>query len=428
MLIQYFSQPYFEPMKQDWSTKLSLLFITFALLLGVGCSSPGDETGNEPTKLLLISFDGFRYDYLSKAETPNFGSFIEEGVMAESLIPIFPTKTFPNHYSIVTGLYPENSGLIGNTMYDPKWDKWYRISNREAVENGEWYQGEPIWSTVEKQGLVAGTMFWVGSEADIQGMRPTYWKTYDGSMSDRARIDTVVSWFTRKQTPIDFGTLYFELVDSQGHDYGTRSDSLIAAVEKSDRLLGYLAERLKQEHFYEQMNIMIVSDHGMVDLSAEKTIVLDSLIDLDDVKRYTLDPVTMLQPNQGKVEKVYEQLKQSENHYTVYKKENLPERYHLKNHRRVMDIIVVADMPYTILTSEHEDDFIKSLPQGTHGYDYNQKEMHGIFAARGPAFVSGDTTSSFQNVHIYELMSHLLGLKPAPNDGTLDSVKVLLKQ
>ncbi|MDZ7691489.1 MAG: ectonucleotide pyrophosphatase/phosphodiesterase [Balneolaceae bacterium] len=225
------------------------------MLVTAACTTSNNGAQTQPPKLLLVSIDGFRYDYLSKTETPNFDDFIQNGVTSEGLIPIVPSKTFPNHYSMVTGLYPENSGLVNNTMYDPEWDKWYRISDRQAVENGDWYQGEPIWNTAEKQGITTGTMFWIGSEADIQGMHPTYWKSYDGSMKDRARIDTVVSWFTKEQNPINSGTLYFELVDSYGHDYGTTSDSLVTAIEKSDRLLGYLKQRLQQagtlgEHEY----------------------------------------------------------------------------------------------------------------------------------------------------------------------------------
>ncbi|MDR8392669.1 ectonucleotide pyrophosphatase/phosphodiesterase [Aliifodinibius sp. S!AR15-10] len=404
--------------------KIIYQLIALLLILFTSCSK---SSNNSTGKLLLISFDGFRYDYLSKTETPNFDRFISIGVMAESLIPVVPTKTFPNHYSIVTGLYPENSGLVGNTMYDPEWDEWYRISDREAVANGDWYQGEPIWNTAERQGLTTGTMFWIGSEAEINGMRPTYWKKFDAGMNNRARIDTVVSWFVKQENPIDFGTLYFGMVDSQGHQHGPASDSLVVAVQEADQLLGYLVHKLQQKQLWDKMNVLIVSDHGMTELSADKIITLDSLVNMDDIQRYILEPVTMIQPDSGKVEQVYQQLKRSELHYTVYRKEELPERYHLKNHSRVMDIIMLADIPYTILKSEHKESFINNLPQGTHGYDNINKDMHGIFAARGPSFTAGNTVSPFELVHLYELMAHLLELEPAPNEGSLDSIKTLLK-
>lgn len=403
---------------------LSLFLIT---LIGLSACSQKQQHQPNPNPLLLISFDGFRYDYLSKVEAPHFDSLIAHGVKAEGLIPVFPTKTFPNHYAIVTGLYPENSGFVGNTMYDPKWDEWYRISDREAVEAGKWYGGEPIWNTLEKQGVTTGTMFWVGSEADIQDMHPTYWKTYNGDMPGKARIDTVIKWMTYPgDSAAVFATLYFELVDSQGHRYGTDSDELKQAVKKADRLIGYLKNQMQQADLWDETNVIIVSDHGMINLSADKTIMLPDIINMDNVERIIWGPMTMIQPKEGTVDDVYKALKSSENHYRVYRKEDLPERYHLKNHRRVMDIIMIADLGYTILSEDYKEQFLESLPGATHGYDNNQKAMQGIFIARGPAFKNGVKVDAFQNIHIYELMNYLMGTTPALNDGSLDSVKVML--
>lgn len=412
----------------------SLIFTLIAFFIAVagGCEKSGTNTnkGQKPAnQLLLISFDGFRYDYLNRVPTPNFDSLAANGVISEGLIPVFPTKTFPNHYSIATGLYPENTGFIGNTMYDPEFQEWYRIRDREAVENKKWYGGEPIWNTAEKQGLRTGTMFWVGSEAPIQDMRPTYWKPFDGSKPYEARIDTVVKWLSYPDDKaVDFATLYFELVDNIGHDHGLKSDTLDMAIQRADSLLGYLKENLKMENKWSSLNVIVVSDHGMVDLSADKMIMLDSIIDMDNVERITWAPATMIQPKEGKTEEVYGALKENENHYHVYKKEDLPKRYHLKNSRRVPDIVMVADLGYTILDENYKDRFLNNLPTATHGYDNNAKIMQALFIAKGPAFAEGKKISSFQNIHIYELMNHLLGTKPAPNDGSLDSVKVMLKE
>jgi len=404
-----------------------LIGFLLIVLVGFGCTPEQSNSGN-PNQVLLISFDGFRYDYLDFVDTPNFDSLVAEGVTSKGLISVFPTKTFPNHYSIVTGLYPENTGLVGNTMYDPQFDQWYRLSDREAVEDPRWYGGEPIWNTAEKQGLRAGTMFWVGSEAPIQNMRPSSWKIYDESMVEEARIDTVVKWMSYpNERAVDFATLYFELVDASGHDYGLQSDSLRAAIRKADQLLGYLKQRLKEAGAWDSTNIIIVSDHGMVDLSADKTIMLDSIIDMEDVERISWNPATMIQPKEGKTEEMHQALKTSENPYRVYHKEDLPERYHLKNHRRVPDLVVIADPGYTLLNESYKDRFLKNLPAATHGYDNQEKVMHAFFAAHGPAFKSGKMVSSFQNIHIYELMSHLLGVEPAPNDGSLDSVRTILR-
>jgi predicted AlkP superfamily pyrophosphatase or phosphodiesterase len=406
--------------------RLYAIPVIIAIVSIFGCSNSGQQT--HPNKTLLISFDGFRYDYLNKVDTPNFDQIAGNGVQAEGLIPVFPSKTFPNHYSLATGLYPENTGFVGNTMYDPKWDEWYRIRDRKAVEDGKWYGGEPIWNTLEKQGLRTGTMFWVGSEADIQQMHPTYWKKFDGDMPGRARIDTVVKWMSYPDSQaVDFATLYFEHVDSKGHWYGTDSDSLKAAIRKSDRLIGYLKERLQKQDLWSSTNIVIVSDHGMTDLSADRTIRLDNIINMDDTKRVIWGPMTMIQPKDEKKEEVYQALKAAETHYKVYKKAELPERYHLKDHRRVEDIVMVADLGYTILTKDREKQFEESLPAATHGYDNNEKAMQAFFMAHGPDFEQGKKVGSFQNIHIYELINYLMDTDPAPNDGSLDSVRVLLK-
>lgn len=406
-----------------------LSLILFFYLLLIGCQRQSTRHSSARQKVLLISFDGFRYDYLDKTNTPNFDSLVANGVQAKGLIPVFPTKTFPNHYSIATGLYPENTGIIANTMYDPEFGEWYRLNNREAVQNKKWYGGEPIWNTLEKQGLKAGTMFWVGSEAPVQNMRPTYWKPFDGNMPGKARIDTVVKWLSYPDDKaVDFATLYFEHVDAAGHKYGLKSDSLKRAIQQADSLMGYLKNRLREEKIWDSLNMIVVSDHGMIDLSADRIIRLDMIIDQDKVERITLAPVTMIQPGQGMTGELYQLLKKNENHYVTYRKQDLPQRYHIKASRRVPEIIVVAELGYTIL-NEHNNrnQFLKNLPSATHGYENREKPMHGFFIAHGPAFKEKTVIPAFQNIHIYELISHLLGINPAPNDGSLDSVKVMLR-
>jgi len=399
--------------------------IFFTALILLGCKTEKKE----PPSLLLISFDGFKHDYFEKTDTPNFDEFISNGVKAEALISVFPTKTFPNHYSIVTGLYPENSGLISNNMYDRKMDATYAIRDRDAVENPDWYEGEPIWNTVEKSGLRAGTLFWVGSEAPIQNMRPGQWKIYDGGFPEKARIDTVVQWLDKSSQPVvDFATLYFSDVDTKGHRYGTESDSVIAAIQNADVLVGYLHEKLEENNLTDNVNIIIVSDHGMAELSADRVIMIDELIDLDRVQIIDRSPVAMMNPDPEYMEDAYNALKENEKMgYRVYKKENLPERFRIKNHRRTPEIIVIAEIGYTITTNTRLDNFISSLPSATHGYDNRDPEMFGIFLAGGPGFKNGLQTEPFENIHLYELMAHLLDIKPAPNDGDLETLRHILK-
>lgn len=404
----------------------NVVVVTILSIIAFSCAD--NYKHNRPNPLLLISFDGFRHDYLSKAETPNFDAFAAEGVKAKGLISVFPTKTFPNHYAIATGLYSENNGLVGNTMYDPELEEWYRISDRKAVENARWYSGEPIWNTAEKQGLRAGTMFWVGSETDIQQMRPTYWKKFNARMPYKARIDTVVKWLSYPdEQRVDFATLYFSMLDHAAHRYGPGSDSVDTALRQADSLLGYLHTQMQNRQLWDKTNIIIVSDHGMAAMGKDKIILLDSIIDTARVERMTLGAISMIQPKAGQTETVYKQLKCCEDHYRVYKKEDLPERYHLKNNRRIPALIVIPDLGYMIIKQNDKQRFIDRLPGGMHGYDNNEKAMQGIFMAHGPAFKQGLEISSFQNIHIYELMTRLLNIQPAPNDGSLDSLKVTLK-
>lgn len=393
------------------------------LFTALGCNNHQPEA----EKLLLISFDGFRYDYLSKTDTPNFDKLVETGVISEGLIPIFPSKTFPNHYAIATGLYPENNGFVGNNMYDPEMDASFTMRDRDAVENPDWYGGEPIWNTVEKEGKKAGTMFWVGSETPIQDMRPTHWKVYNESMGDSARIDTVVKWLSYDNPQqVDFATLYFHFVDSQGHWYGVDSPEVVSAIERADGLIGYLMERMDETQLTGRTNTLIVSDHGMADISRDRIVVLDDMIDPDDLEVIAYSPALMANVKDGKLDEVYNALKQNEENFKVYKREEIPDRYHLKNHRRIPELLLVADVGYTINSQEFFDER-EDYPSGaTHGFDNQEKEMHGIFIANGPGFKSGYKMRSFQNIHLYVLMAHLLNIEPAQTDGNMDSVSVML--
>lgn len=403
----------------------SLLLLALLLMAGSCTDSPPESTS---PKLLLVSFDGFRHDFAERVPTPHFDSLEAAGVRAEGLIPVFPTKTFPSHYAIVTGLYPETSGMVGNTMYDPEFGEWYRPSDRQAVEDGKWYGGEPIWNTVIRQGGRAGTMFWVGSEADIQGMRPTYWKRYDSSMEYRARIDTVVKWLSRPgDRAVNLATLYFEHVDAAAHRYGLESDSLDSAIRSADRLLGYLSDRLEEEGLSGSLNLMVVSDHGMLEQSAGRRIDLDAIIDTDLVERIVLDPVTLIQPIKGAAGDLYNRLKQQEENFRVYRRSELPERYRFGDHRRVFDLVLVADPGYTVVDSSSRERFLESLPSATHGYDNRLKSMQGIFMASGPSFKADTLIAPFRSIHLYELMNALLETRPAPNAGRIDSVRFMLR-
>lgn len=380
----------------------------------------------DPT-VILISIDGFRNDYLFKTATPNLRRLAESGVRAEGMIPAFPSKTFPNHYTIVTGLYPAHHGIIGNTMFDPEFNAFFKMSDREAVQSSRWWGGEPLWVTAEKQGQISATFFWVGSEAQIAGVQPHYWKIYDGEVPDSARVTQALAWLDlpKPQRPT-FIALYFSEVDHIGHNKGPDSPELVAEIEKIDAVLGQLIAGLQARNLFEKVNIIITSDHGMSATSSERLIYLADYIDLGTIEIIDSTPTVTLRPKQGSIEEVYRTLEHAHPHMKVYREGEFPERFHYRGHRRIMPLMCLADDGWTISTRPRSGES-KSWRGGAHGYDNLLRSMRATFIAHGPAFQNGKVVPPFQNIHLYNLMAKILNLQPVPNDGSLDSVRVLLR-
>lgn len=405
------------------STKYILLLLFTYLFIAAGCLRGGQDT--EQPKVLLISIDGFINEYTERNETPNLDRFMNEGVVAEYMIPAFPTKTFPNHWTLVTGLYVESHGIITNSFYDTELDARFSYGPQGTPNDERWWGGEPIWITAEKQGLTAATFFWPGSEATIDGMQPTKWVQYDGGVPDSTRIDSLITWMDPAgSVKADFGTLYFSEVDSRGHRFGKNSPEVDEAVLDIDSLIGYLFEKVEEAGLSESLNIIMLSDHGMSDLSEDQVIFLEELIDLNDVEVVDWTPVGLIRPKEGKKEEVYQALKENEENYTVYLKEEMPERFHFKNHYRIPEIIMIADPGYTITNQSFFE--MRGLLAAQHGFDNMATDMRTFFAANGPAIKKGEVVAPFESVHVYELMSHILNLEPAPNDGSLDSISHVL--
>lgn len=376
-------------------------------------------------KVLLVSVDGLMNEYLERNETPHFDSFIESGIRADYLIPVFPTKTFPNHWTIATGLYVENHGIISNSFYDYELDARFSYGPQGTPSDERWWGGEPIWITAERQGLVSATFFWPGSEASIDGMQSTRWMDYDGSVPNQTRIDSMAVWMDPDgEVNADFGTLYFSFLDSQGHSHGTRSREVDEAVREMDELLGYLIQKMEETGIADDLNIVLVSDHGMADLSENKIIFLEERIDLADVDILDWSPAALIRPNDGKTADVYQALKESEEHYKVYLRHDLPEEYRFKHHSRIPEIIMIADVGYTITSRAFFGQ--RGIIAATHGFDHRAPEMRTFFAARGPSLKSGERVPAFQSVHIYNLLASLLGIEPAENDGDPDVTAPLL--
>ena len=402
-----------------------LLFTSLFFL--ITCSSNKTDS-----YLLLISFDGFRSDYLDWYPTPHMDDFIKNGVRSEGLIPVFVSKTFPNHYSLATGLYVENHGLIGNHFYDAELDDNYTLSDRSKVQDSKFYGGEPIWVTAEKQGLKTASYFWVGTEAPIGGVYPSKWKKYEHNFPFEARIDSIVSWFSLplKERP-RFSLLYFHEPDWTGHETGPRSQETEAVVSHLDSLFGDLISKLEQLPISNNLNIIAVADHGMAEISSERTVDLSAYTDMSQIIQEGSGPYAFLYSKKKNIiEPAVDQLKNAE-HISVYLKNEIPDRYHFKNHHRIKDALIVADEGWyiqnqAISSSSTAGEYIPT--GGTHGYDNQLKSMHALFIAQGSAFKNDIVTEPFENVNIYPMITHILGIDPSKKiDGNLNNIKHLLK-
>ncbi len=389
----------------------------------------GQSVDIAPT-VVLVSLDGFRWDYLDRAKTPTLNRIAARGVRAERLISVFPTKTFTAHYSIATGLYPESHGIVANTMYDPLFDAWFRLSDREAVGDGRWWEGEPIWVTAEKQGQKTAPYFWPGSEAEITGVRPSFWEPFDGNVRNAERIDQVLSWLDlpNAERPT-FVTLYFEDVDTGAHDHDPEGSAGVnAAIAAVDSAVALLLDGLERRSLEDDVDLIIVSDHGMAQTSANRVIFIDDFVDLDVAKVIDWSPVLQLRPADSLVEGVYRSLVGAHPHLAVYRREEIPQRLHYRSHRRIAPIVGIADEGWTITSRGWYG--IRPQPEigGAHGYDPASPSMGGVLLAAGPSFAVGVEARPVQSIHLYSLFCHILGLEPSPNEGTLDSVRVMLRR
>ena len=391
----------------------------------IGGSSSGTDLsyyGKPSTPLILISIDGFRWDYFDKVETPNFDRLIANGSKADGLKTSYPSKTFPNHISIVTGNYPSNHGIISNYFYDADFDEYFYIgAGSTAAQDGKWIDAEPIWVTIEKQAKRAMIMFWPMSDAEIMGIRPSKYYVYNEDPTNLDRMDQILSWLlhTGNARP-SFLASYFSVVDSKGHSYGPDGDETIEAIRVVDKAIGHLINGLEAQNILNEVNIMIVSDHGMTETPDTKVINIADYINLDDVVTVGGGPFMEIRPNEGKLESVYQALQNIDN-TQVFKKEDIPDKFNYKNNNRIEPILILADEHWSIMTPG------RTPIAGSHGYDPDYQSMNGIFIAHGPAFKSGFSGPEIHNIHLYEMMCSIMNIIPANNDGSLEISKVFLK-
>ena len=388
-------------------------------------------TDLKPT-VILISLDGFRYDYLDKYKPETLNRLARSGVRAKWMIPVFPTKTFPNHYTIVTGLYPANHGIVENNVY--AFGEIFRIDDRKQASDTRWWGGEPIWATAQKQGQVAGSYFFVGSDVKIAGGTPAYFRTYNGDVPPEMRVDKVLGWLDEPvKTRPTIVTIYFSDTDDVGHAFGPDAEETRYAALNADRYIKRLVDGLTTRGISNRVNIIIVSDHGMAARDQKNAVVVDDYFDTTD--KTLADPILttgeiwQIFPKPGKEDAIMTALKPIRN-ATCWRKAEIPARLHYRGDR-VAPVVCSSDEGWS-LTSRRRFEDTKRSPdfeqiRGSHGYDNRYQSMQATFIAHGPAFKSGYVAEPFENVHLYELMCKILGLRPAKNDGDLALVGDLLR-
>ncbi len=383
------------------------------------------ENKTEQPYLIILSMDGFRWDYTDAVNTPNFDKIAKMGVKAESMQVSFPSKTFPNHYTLVTGMVPDHHGIVNNTFYAPEYDEVYSLRNREAVQNGKFYGGEPIWNTAEKQGVKAASYFWVGSEADIQQMHPSYYKVYDHDFDFYQRADSVIAWLSLEEDKRPHMiSWYVSEPDGVGHHEGPRSTKADSVVQELDHLLGYFMDQLEAHPLGKKVNVIVTSDHGMESISEERSLYFEDYLKEEWIQ-YALggNPIWNILAAEGCQDSIFRALDTVQG-LSIFRNPEVPKSLSYGTNERCLDFTVLADSSYSILESQPKRGYIK----GTHGYDIRNKDMNAIFYAYGPAFKNGYQQPMFSNTSIYPLMCQILDLVPAPNDGDFKEVSGMLKQ
>jgi predicted AlkP superfamily pyrophosphatase or phosphodiesterase len=389
---------------------LGLCLVLLAALLGAASAASA-----KPDLLILVSIDGFRADYLQRGQTPAISALAADGVSA-AMRPAFPSLTFPNHYTLVTGLYPDHHGVIDNTMDDPVLG---HFTLAHSLDPGWWNGAEPLWVTADAQGLKTATLFWPGSDREIRGSRPDRWRPYDKAVPADARVDQVLKWLDlpQDQRP-DFITLYFDLVDTVGHSDGPDSPPLDAALRSTDAALGRLVEGLKARGLYGRANLILVADHGMAEVSPERVVYLDDGVGAASIKTVTEGASAGLSIAPDAPQDTLAKLLALQGHVRCWRKADLPPELHYGRNPRVPQVVCLADVGWLIAT--HAGAAAKKGPpqKGAHGYRPDAPQMAALFVAHGPAFKPGLRLPAFDNVDVQPLMVQLLGLNAPPGDGS----------
>ncbi|KAK3713491.1 hypothetical protein LTR37_008449 [Vermiconidia calcicola] len=404
-------------------------------------------THNFAPTTLLISLDGFRADFLARNITPALNTFLCDGVSPKFMTPSFPSLTFPNHFTLVTGLYPESHGIVGNTFFDPLTQKEFTYGDPSKSMQPEWWNAEPLWLTAEKAGLKAAIHMWPGSEAHIGSMEPEYVDEFNPDEEPGKKVDRILYWLdlpgpgdagAKDNTPRpQFMAAYVPNVDADGHMYGPNSTFIRSTIAEVDGMLGSLFRGIDERNLTDIVNVVVVSDHGMATTSTKRLIQLEDLVDTSQIEHIDGWPLYGLRPydnSEHHISQLYNGLYAMANipkyrgSFDVYLRDkNMPERYHFSANPRIAPLWIVPRVGWAIVTKD-EFDIAKAKqnneayhPRGLHGYDHQHPLMRAIFVARGPAFPhpKGSQVDEFQNIEVYNIICDTLGIEPKPNNGTL---------
>ncbi|MEO5559831.1 MAG: ectonucleotide pyrophosphatase/phosphodiesterase [Dokdonella sp.] len=394
-----------------------------------GCASTPTHAGatNDRHALILISIDGFRADYLDRHITPTLAALAADGVRAESMKPAFPTLTFPNHYTLVTGLTPDHHGIVNNRMRDPVNGHRFNYKDKMTTADPAWWGGEPLWVSMEKQGLHAATMFWPGSASAIGGVRPSEWLPFDGAVSPDQRVDQLLQWIDlpAPQRATLF-TLYFDQVDHAGHENGPDTQGVDAQLAAVDAALARLVAGLKQRGLFDRTNLVLVSDHGQSTTVRERRTYLDDIVPPADVDVINYGILAGIEPHTGKTQEIERALLVPHAHMQCWRKTEVPAHLRYGTNARIPALLCLAQDGGNITSHDYENGG-GHYSAGEHGYDNDNPKMRALFVAHGPDFRRGLIVPQFDNVDVYPLLTHLLHIRPQPNDGDYAAVAGMLR-
>lgn len=399
--------------------RLPLLLL--CVLLGglAACVQPPRPAAAPRGPLILVSIDGFRWDYLDRAEAPTLRALAAGGVRARRMNPSFPTRTFPNHYTLVTGLRPARHGIVNNAFYDPTQAAWF---NKGSTEPVWWEQGEPVWITAEKQGIRSAIVFWPGSEAMIQGRRPTRYRPFDQKVSSADRVDNLLAWLAAP--PPDrpgLGVVYLDIVDIAAHTYGPEAPETLAAIREADDAVARLLAGLERLGLQDSANLVVVSDHGLDEISPDRVVFAEDVVDLTLATVEATGPHGGLRPKPGvEVDPLVASIRaKAPPPLQVYGPNDRPAHLHYDaTQPRVPPILIAMDPGWCFEKKAGWPAFQRYFGRGNHGWDPAVPDMGALFVAAGPAFRRGVELPVVENLDVYRLLCAVLGLTPAPDEGS----------